>query len=251
MANPPSIDPATHALFLDFDGTLVDLVDDPDAVAIAPDVLRRLTDLRSELCDAFGIVSGRRISDLDRFLHPLRFAAAGVHGLERREAPDGDIQRLAGPEALDSIREALRAGIARHPSLKLEDKGTALVLHYREHPSLEAQARQLMQDAAGNDPAFAIMHGNMIVEVHLSGMDKGQALRTFMENANFRGRLPIYVGDDTTDEFGFRAVRELGGVSIKVGKGESDAQFRLADVEAVHRWLAGDTVGSEKDGISA
>lgn len=236
MLYPPSIDPTRHALFLDFDGVLVGFADTPDGVSVEPGVLERLAVLRERLGGALAIVSGRRIADLDRFLAPHRFAAAGVHGLETRLREEDGIERLAGPELLDDVRAGLKAGLAGS-SLRLEDKGTALVLHYREHPEREHEAKAAMKAAAGGRYDLTIMHGNCIVEVHPAGMDKGEALRRLMHHAPFAGRTPLYAGDDTTDEFAFAMMAELGGTGIKVGKGETAATRRLADVAAVHQWL--------------
>jgi len=237
MTIPPALAPARPALFVDFDGTLVELVDDPQAVAIDRAALLRLAELQSELRGAFAVLSGRRIGDLDRFLEPLRFAAAGVHGLERRSGPNEAIERLAGPERLDPLRRDLGRQLGGRVDLRLEDKGMALVLHYRGHPELRAEAERLMAEAVRGDEGFAVMNGDHIVEVHLAGMDKGRALAAFLVAEPFRGRVPVYLGDDTTDEFAFRAVKERGGIAIKVGTGPSEADYRLAGVDSVHRWL--------------
>ncbi|WP_244630979.1 trehalose-phosphatase [Aureimonas sp. ME7] len=237
MNLPPMLDPARHALFLDFDGTLVELVDRPENVRILPEAISRLGELQSGCDGAFAVISGRRIGDLDGFLRPLGFAAAGVHGLERREAPGAEITSLAGAEALDPVRIVLADGVVAEPRLRLEDKKTALVVHYRGHPELEAAAIALVSHAVGDEPGYAVMKGDHIVEVHLGGMDKGKAIAAFMTHEPFRGRIPVYLGDDTTDEFGFQAVKALDGVAIKVGEGPSEADYRLACVDSVHRWL--------------
>ncbi|KQT54658.1 trehalose phosphatase [Aureimonas sp. Leaf454] len=238
MAIPPLLDPGADALFLDFDGTLVGFADDPAAVRLEPGVLDVLTALQRHVSGAFAIVSGRRIDDLDRFLAPLAFAAAGVHGLEQRPEPGGDVRRLTGPQALDRLRSALWPGLVASPLLELEDKGTALVLHSRRHPELGPLAEDLMRQAVGDEDGFVVLHGKNVVEVHLAGMDKGRAVDIFCQNAPFAGRRPVYIGDDATDEFALRVVRKAGGVSIKVGLGDTDAQFRLGDVPDVHRWLS-------------
>ncbi|WP_246333128.1 trehalose-phosphatase [Aureimonas mangrovi] len=239
MPIPQPIDPTADALFLDFDGTLVRFVDDPQAVAIDRHALDTLLMLKEQLSGALAIVSGRRIADLDRFLTPLSFAAAGVHGLETRSAPGAPVESSAGPRTLDGVRASLEKAVAAQPALKLEDKGTALVLHYRERPDLEAEARAIMAAAVAGRGDLSVMHGNRIVEVHPAGMDKGNAVRRLMEAAPFAGRRPVYVGDDTTDEFAMRVVAEMGGLAVKVGDGETAANARLDDVGAVHRWLAG------------
>lgn len=186
---------------------------------------------------ALAIVSGRRIEDLDRFLSPLSFAAAGVHGLERRRRPRGEIEMLAGPETLAGIRGMLEAHCAVGDGLQLEDKGTALVLHYRTCPEREDEAKALMRSATAGREDLVVMEGDGIVEVHPAGMDKGKAVEDLMASRVFAGRMPVYAGDDVTDEFALKVVREAGGVSVKVGEAPSVAEFRLADVAALHRWL--------------
>ncbi len=237
MKRPSAIAPNTHALFLDFDGTLVELVDDPNAVALAADRVERLEEMTRRLSGALAVVSGRRIADLDGFLAPLAFAAAGVHGLERRRRPDGEIEYLMQPEALDPVRNALAPTLEANQRLRLEDKGTALVLHYRTAPDLAETAKSVMRHAVEKRDDLVVMEGDNIVEVHPAGMDKGKALADFMTAAPFAGRIPVYLGDDTTDEFALKVVTEMGGIAIKVGGKESVAEYRLADVADVHHWL--------------
>jgi trehalose 6-phosphate phosphatase len=237
MTLPPPLQARAHALFLDFDGTLVDFCDDPAAVHIDPPALSRLTALQGELSGALGIVSGRQIADLDRFLAPLAFAAAGVHGLERRMAPGGVTRRLAEASDLDDLRLAIRGRLAAFPCLHLEDKGTALVLHYRTAPELGAAAQQIMQDVTAGRADLSMMVGDGVVEVHPAGMDKGKAVADLMREAAFAGRIPVYAGDDVTDEFALAFVRQAGGISIKIGPAPTVAEFRLDDIAALHRWL--------------
>jgi trehalose 6-phosphate phosphatase len=247
MNLPPPLDPARHALFIDFDGTLVELVDRPEDVRISREAVERLGTLQRECSGAFALLSGRRIADLDAFLAPLAFAAGGVHGLERREEPGGPLVLLAGPAGLDAIRLVLSIGVTEEPRLRLEDKGTSLVIHYRGHPELEHAATELVTRAVQDEPGFAVMKGSDIVEVHLGGMDKGKALAAFMAREPFVGRVPVYLGDDTTDEFGFAAVKALDGVSVKVGTGPSEADYRLACVDSVHRWLGVEPAAGDGD----
>ncbi|WP_279482557.1 trehalose-phosphatase [Aureimonas sp. SK2] len=248
MNLPPTLDPDRHALFIDFDGTLVELVDRPEDVRISRQAVERLAELQRACSGAFALLSGRRIADLDHFLSPLAFAAGGVHGLERREEPGGAVVPLAGPAGLDPVRLILSVGVTEEPRLRLEDKGTALVIHYRGYPELEDAAMELVNRSVRDEPGFAVMKGDNIVEVHLGGMDKGKALAAFMTREPFVGRVPVYLGDDTTDEFGFAAVKALNGVSVKVGNGPSEADYRLAGVDSVHRWLGVEPV-SQDDGI--
>ncbi|EAU41529.1 HAD-superfamily hydrolase subfamily IIB [Fulvimarina pelagi HTCC2506] len=239
---PPPIDPASHAIFLDFDGTLAELVDDPDAVALPEGTLDPLIALQRACGGALAIVSGRKVSDLDRFLAPLSFAAAGVHGLERRVEPGGETTRLMTADELDPVREALNGLVEENPRLQLEDKGLALVVHYRTAPDLKDTARSAVKHAVKDRDDLLVMDGDNIVEVHPAGMNKGRALAAMMEDAPFKGRIPVYAGDDTTDEYALEEVKRRGGISIKVGSRNSAAEYRLADVEAVHRWIA-ETIG--------
>ncbi|MEN3793756.1 trehalose-phosphatase [Fulvimarina sp. MAC3] len=248
---PPPIDPETHAIFLDFDGTLAELVDDPDAVALPEGTLEPLMALQQASDGALAIVSGRKVSDLDRFLSPMTFAAAGVHGLERRIEPGGETSRLMTEDELDPVRRALASLVEENPRLHLEDKGLALVLHYRTAPDLKEAARAAMKRAVENRDDLLVMDGDNIVEVHPAGMDKGRALAAMMETAPFRGRIPVYAGDDTTDEYALEEVKRRGGLSVKVGSRESAADYRLADVAAVHRWIAAATGNTDKNEVNS
>lgn len=154
---------------------------------------------------------------------------------------DGEVRRLAGPELLDGVRAALAGSLAKAPGLNLEDKGVALVLHYRTAPALEALAKAIMRDVAGSRGDLAIMEGDGVVEVHPAGMDKGKAVADLMREPGFDGRIPVYAGDDVTDEFALAVVRDRGGVAIKVGAAPSVAPYRLTDVAALHRWLGVET----------
>lgn len=238
MPTPPPLDPARHALFLDFDGTLVDLQDDPDAVALAPEELKILRRLAERMGGAFAIVSGRRIIDLDRFLAPLEFSAIGVHGLERRQKHGDPVERIEGPEILDDVRDKLAPLIEANPRIRLEDKGVALVLHYRTAPDLAEACHAAMRRATAGRDDLRVMAGDNIVEVHPSGMDKGVALVAMMKDAPYAGRVPVYLGDDTTDEYALKRVVEAKGLAIKVGDKPSAAEYRLDGVASVHRWLA-------------
>ncbi|KAA0972112.1 trehalose-phosphatase [Aureimonas fodinaquatilis] len=237
MQQISAFDPSQEALFLDFDGTLVDFADDPAKVFVKPDVSEHLARLQAATSGALAIVSGRPIADLDSFLKPLRFCAAGVHGWELRTEPDGQVQHLATPEALATVRQKLQEAVQRDGYIQLEDKGTALVLHYRTVPERRAQAEAIMQGAVAGQIGFKVMSGHCVIEVHKLGMDKGAALDTLMQHAPFVGRRPVYIGDDTTDEYAFAALSRWGGRGFKVGNGTTAAQARLADVAAVHTWL--------------
>lgn len=222
------------ALFLDVDGVLLDFADQPDAVVVADALIQRLQALQG---GALALVSGRSISALDALFAPLRLPCAGLHGLERRHR--GDVQRAqTAPGALDGVRDAARAIVARHPGALCEDKGAALALHWRAANAAGPELQALAEHALAELPGYHLQPGNQVVELKPDGADKGSAIAAFLQEPPFAGRVPTFLGDDLTDEHGFDVVNRQHGHSILVGNREpSAARFALADVAAVHRWL--------------
>jgi len=241
MKSRPGYPPAPRvnwAYFLDVDGTLIDIADTPDAVHIDTTLLELIGCLHKASGGAMALVSGRALSDLENRLGALRVPLAGQHGLERRDAVGRLWIHAAPPASKSAIKEGLAAALARHPGLLLEDKGLTLALHYRQAPHLGSYARRLMArltSAIGSE--LEVQYGKRVVEVKPSGVDKGTAVTEYLSELPFRGRQPVFIGDDLNDEHGFAEVNKLDGISIKVGKGESCARFRLPDVAAVRRWL--------------
>jgi len=230
----PAITPDT-ALFLDFDGTLVALAAQPELVQVPPLLTSTLAALYAQLDGALALVSGRQLFDLDGFLAPLLLPAAGEHGAQRR-TNDGRLVSVP-PADLRQVLLAAEALVQRHPLLKLERKNLALSLHYRQAPELEALCLQAMQDAVQRSAGIELMHGKQVIDIKPAGVSKGMAIAAFMAEAPFAGRLPVFAGDDVTDEAGFEAVRRLGGHTIKVGPEPTLAEFRCADVQQLARWL--------------
>ena len=229
---------ADWAYFLDVDGTLIDIADTPDAVRVDSALLELIARLHHSSGGAVALVSGRSVSDLEKYLGTLRLPLAGQHGLERRDAAGRLWIHAAPPEAKCTIKEALAPVLARHPGLLLEDKGLTLALHYRLAPHLAAYAHRLMARLAGAAGArLEVQRGKRVAEVKPSGIDKGTAVAEYLAEPPFRGRRPVFIGDDLNDEHGFAEVNKLDGISIKVGRGGSCARFRLRDVAAVRRWL--------------
>ncbi len=228
------------ALFLDVDGTLVELAPTPDEARAGPQVPALLEQLHRRLGGAVALVSGRSIATLDRMLHPTVLPAVGVHGLEWRTA-DGAIQRPANAAgALAQARDQLQVFVTAHDGLLLEDKELTVVLHYRARPDLGTRARSVAERVArASGGRLELLEGKCMLELKPPGTDKGSGIRQLLANPPFAGRRPVFVGDDVTDEAGFSAVNALGGVSVAVGmERASAAGFRLADVAAVLRWLA-------------
>ena len=201
-----------------------------------------LASLQQASGGALALLSGRRLDDLDRIFWPLRLPAAGIHGLERRRA-DGSLEIMGG-EAIAALRQPLGAFAAQEPGLLLEDKGLALALHYRGAPHREAATRAFARAlAARSSAALRLLEGKMVVEFHANYADKGRAIELFMAEPPFRGRRPVFAGDDVTDEDGFRAVRRLGGIAVRVGEvGASAAQWHLPSVAALRAWLQAATL---------
>jgi trehalose 6-phosphate phosphatase len=229
--------PLKTAFFFDFDGTLASIVEDPRAVSIDAEVLRSLTRLHAASGGALAVVSGREIAALDGFLAPLRLPLGGAHGSERRDAggtlhrvavAGGTIERLAGE--LDRLA-ATEAG------LLVERKRTSVALHYRRRPDLEALCRQKARALAAAGEGVFLLEGKMVVELKLSGRTKGDLIADFMAEEPFRGRRPIFFGDDVTDEDAFGALPRWNGVSVKIGDGPTAATCRIPDPAALHAWL--------------
>ena len=234
---PPSLDPGLHALFLDFDGTLVDFAPTPESIKLRLGSRELLERVSRRLNGALAVVSGRKIADLDRFLAPLELPSSGVHGQEFRPAP-GDLRvRPATPE-FDIARRRLSAALRPDDPLLIEDKGGSLVVHYREHPDLRGRAKAIASAAVSGLDDLHTVEGHYIFEIRQRGVTKAIALELFSDQPAFRKRMPVFVGDDTTDEDGLRAAGRAGGFGIKVGPGATEADFCLRDVSSVHEWLA-------------
>jgi trehalose 6-phosphate phosphatase len=226
-----------QALFLDFDGTLVEIARAPGLVRVRPDLPRLLGELTLWLDGAVALVSGRPLDELTRIIAPFSGPIAGQHGLERRRG-DGSVTRCAPPPELWQARLALIEFAARHDGVMIEDKGCILALHYRQAPTLGPLCDALVRRVAHQSSGLEAVIGKMVIELMPRSAGKGQAIARFLEDAPFRGRRPVFIGDDTTDEDGFAVVNRLGGVSIHVGSGATIAPHNLATVSEVLAWLA-------------
>ena len=237
---PPERDPRA-ALFLDLDGTLIEIAARPDQVRV-PSGLAALLERLSQAHDgALAIVSGRALADIDRLLAPWQGAAAGLHGSERRYA-DGRVERTVdarAASALARLRPRL-AELAAAPSVFVEDKGAGLAVHYRAAPEREAMLRAGSRALAAEfAPALRLLDGKMVFEFRPASASKAGAIAAFLAEPPFRGRRPVFLGDDATDEDGFLEVGRRGGVAIRVGgRGDSAAHFTLPSVRATLAWLA-------------
>lgn len=238
MALPHYPDARRTALFLDFDGTLVDIVARPDAVALAEATRNALAIIAQHTDGALAIVTGRDIATIDAFVAPLRLPIAGVHGFTRRDA----MGRVQMPETdgklLDNLKEVLGALCSEHEGLLLEEKAGSVALHFRARPELEDICIAAMERIVDGAGAFRVSRGKMVVEARPKDANKGAAVAAFMSEAPFSGRVPLFAGDDVTDEDAFEAVNVVGGISIKVGDGPTAATFRASSTAAFAAWLA-------------
>lgn len=238
---------ASWAYFIDVDGTLVQIADVPDGIAVDARLRNLLSALMDRCGGALALVSGRKLGDLDHHLAPMRLPIAGQHGLEHRDASGRILQRTTDPAITGALRVALLPVLSRHPALLLEDKGQSLALHYRRQPRLAPYLHRLMAELvaslAGN---IELQRGKRVIEARPAGWDKGTAIAGFLGEPPFRGRRPVFIGDDVTDENGFVIVNALHGISIKVGKGRTAAHYRLPNVSAVLAWLSTLVVDSQQ-----
>lgn len=235
--------PERPALFLDFDGTLVDIADAPDHIAVSPELKHLLEQLVDATDGAVAVVTGRQLSDVDSFLG-LPLAGAGLHGLERRSRPGAEVETEPAPPEIDVLRQRLTHHKVLGNGVKLEDKGAGLVLHYRAAPDRRDEVVAAMDEALEGLDVLHVIHGKMVLEAKRKGFDKGAAVNAFMTAPPFEGRVPIFLGDDVTDEDGMRAAIAAGGYGIKVGDGDTLAKYRMPDVASVHAWLGSIASGS-------
>lgn len=226
------------ALFLDVDGTLVGFSDDPDRVHVPGGLRDTLAALHAALDGALALVSGRSLHDLDRLFGPPLVAMAGLHGLQRRRADASTDHRQPDPDLVEALHREVAALARRLPGMRVEDKRICMALHYRETPAYRQAIVTGACRIADRLPGYETQPGDHIIEIKPSGMDKGRAVEAFLREAPFTGRVPVYLGDDLTDEHAFAVVNAHRGWSIRVGDREpSQARFTLPRPASVLAWL--------------
>lgn len=236
LAPPPSLLEGA-ALFLDFDGTLVELAEAPDAIHVPGDLHPLLEQLAERLDGRLALLSGRAIADLDSHLAIAGIAVSGSHGLELR-LPGGACRAVAAPLALAAARAAVGAYAAAAPGLLVENKPASVALHFRASPE-SAEAVASFAEELAVQTGLIVQYGKMVAELRAPGPSKGDALRTLMAEPAFAGARPIFLGDDLTDEDAFAAAASMGGAGVLVGPPRpTHALWRLPDVASVAAWLA-------------
>jgi trehalose 6-phosphate phosphatase len=239
LSAPPPLDDLSAqgpiALFVDFDGTLIDIAESPSGIAVPEELAGQLAGLSTRVEGRLALVSGRSVENLEEHLGPLRLACAGSHGAARRGADGTWLGERPSPLDASIVREvetfAAAAGAAFEP------KAHGAALHSRSAPSIEERCGLFMDDLASRH-GLAVKRGKFVAELVRPGADKGAAVRAFMESAPFAGAMPVFIGDDVTDEDGFASALAAGGLAITVGPRDSrHATYGLADPAAVHHWL--------------
>jgi len=233
---PPDVRDLTHiAILLDVDGTILDIAPTPASVAVPTSLQRALSAVSERVGGALALVSGRPVPDLDRMFAPLRLPAIGGHGAELR-LNGGPVQCRAEP--LDAeLRDELTAIAARHAGVFVEDKGYSIALHYRNAPGHGLSVVHEVKHACAACGGVELLSGKAVIEVKAKGFDKGIAVRELMAHPPFRGRAPIFIGDDRTDEAAFAVMPEFSGQAISVGRKIAGAADRFETPSDVRRWL--------------
>jgi trehalose 6-phosphate phosphatase len=236
----PTIDePKRLALFLDLDGTILDIADAPREVSTPPELIDTLRNVQARLGGAVAILTGRKIADVDRLLAPLRLPAAGVHGTEIRFEPDATIASSGDlvPERLKKDVKRLAGGLR---GVLFEDKGLSIAVHYRAvpelEPLLESELRRLLDQHTSR---LVLSHGRRVLELVSARSTKGAALREMMRLPPFRGRVPLMIGDDMPDETALAAAVGLGGLGLKVGGEHFQDGIDFRYPGEVRDWLRG------------
>ncbi|MEI9964756.1 MAG: trehalose-phosphatase [Caulobacteraceae bacterium] len=236
LGPPDSWAKGRTALFLDLDGTLAEIAPRPDDVRPRPERSALLRRVGERLEGRLAVISGRTLQDVDRILEGAVPAVAAVHGLVRRRA-DGQLSTPPPPPGLEAVKRACQDLARTHSGLLVEDKGISVALHYRLAPMLGALAAS-EADRLAREHGLKLQLGDMVSELRADEGDKGTAVRAFMAEPPFQGATPIFVGDDLTDEDGFAAVAELGGIGVLAGPMRATlATRRLDGVGAVCAWL--------------
>lgn len=235
---PPVPQRGEHwALFLDIDGTLLEFADNPHNVVVPQALFALLRQLQHKLQGALAFVSGRSLASIDALFTPLHMPAAALHGLERRDA-GGHLHRIDGDgETLSAVRRRVHLIAQQVPGTLVEDKGSAIALHWLRATTRQAWLEQQMR-ALAQETGYDFLPGRYVYEIKQPGANKGTAVAAFMEEAPFAGRQPVFLGDDHTDANALTYVAQAGGIPIQVGDRLDQAgQWRLPHPVAVLDWL--------------
>jgi trehalose 6-phosphate phosphatase len=227
----------THCFFFDFDGTLTEIAESPGSVLVSCQTRSALRQLHEATGGAVAIITGREIEAIDEFLLPVKLPVSGVHGFERRDSHGERKHALYREKEARELEIMLSQHVAGNPGILIERKRGAVALHYRQRPELERNCIDWMESAVSHFGDVILMRGKMVIEAKFHHSTKGTAIRDFLSEPPFKGRIPVFAGDDVTDEDAFEVVNRLGGISIKIGNGESAARLRVSGVSEFLTWL--------------
>ncbi|MEK9970079.1 MAG: trehalose-phosphatase [Ferrovibrio sp.] len=216
LLSPPLPQP-NWALFLDVDGTLVDIAQSPDDVRVSPALRADLEAVASRLDGALALISGRSIEALDRLFHPLRLPASGQHGSEWRPAARDAVLPMAATPLTENLNRIVTQIDRLHPGILIERKSHAVAVHYRHAPELGPVIGSLLGEAVANVEGLMLMPGKCVWEIKDATQSKGTAVARFLQQRTFLNRVPVFIGDDRTDEDGFQVVEQHGGQAFAVG----------------------------------
>lgn len=235
---PGTPDPAGTALLFDFDGTLVDIAERPDAIRFGAETRNALRLLFDRFSGALAVVSGRPVDQLDGHIRIAGLPLAGIHGLEVRDGSGRHLRHDYDHGAHGALIAGASAFAGAHPGLLVETKPGSVAIHYRRQPDLADDVLAFARSLAAATAGAELIAGKMVAELRLGGRSKADAVTAIMELPAFAGRVPWFFGDDVTDEDGFAAANAIGGRSFRIGPGETVASDRFADITAFHDWLA-------------
>lgn len=228
---------ADAALFLDFDGTLIDFADTPDGITVPDALPGLLSRLERATGGALAIVTGRRHQDIETFLPEFSGPLVTAHGARVRVGGEVDEHPLSGSDLVENVVRMCAHFADTVPGLISEAKPTGVVLHFRKAPEAEAEALKMIRTLSEVYSDFEMHISKMAYELRPRDIGKDAAVRRLLQGAPFEGRTPVYFGDDTTDEAALALVKDLGGVSVRVGDGDTTAEFRARDPEHVRKTL--------------
>jgi trehalose 6-phosphate phosphatase len=228
-----------YAILLDVDGTILDLAPSPRQVWCPPGLRQTLARLYERAGGAVALVSGRSLADLDLIFAPLLLAAVGGHGAELRTTPGGENERNGAVPLDKALKRKLATVAELGPGILVEDKGYSLAIHYRLAADKGRTVQAAVDRIAADEPAGSIevLPGKYVIEIKRAGFNKGTAVRDLMGYPPFHGRIPIFIGDDTTDEAAFAVIPDLGGLAFAVGKYVPGVNGMFDSPSSVRGWL--------------
>ena len=225
------------ALFLDVDGTLYEIEKSPHLVRPCFKLQKKLHIIRNKLGGALGLISGRTLNDLDRIFDNTQIPVAGNHGAQLRDAFRSK-DYPANAENLEDIFHKIKRLISGQDNLKIENKGSNLAVHFRNSTIQRKEFKKIIMKLVKHEPELTYLEGKEVLEIKPQHQDKGTAIAFFMRTKPFLNRIPVFIGDDVSDEDGFETINKQGGFSVRVGKyKKSKANYFLPNVKSVHTVL--------------